>query len=336
MKKFYLFLWILCTWQITAGQNLTLSNLAEWYVSALSPELKATGLLELGHAERFNFNFVPLDRKGPTFHDFSETQKQAALALLKASLSEGGYQKATAIMELEKVLIIIENQPAGGTYRDPLNYHFLIFGTPSSTQAWGWKFEGHHISVNFMMQGDKIVSSTPSFLGANPGVVGIEEQRGKQVLRLETELGFSLINALTAEQLKTARFAEKAVPEIITVNKRKASRLEPQGIMFSALNEQQQKLFKRLVVVYVDNYQLGFAKELNEKITRAGWSNFSFAWAGSLSPGAGHYYRLQGPELLIEYANTQNNANHVHTVVRDLTNDFAEDILRQHYLQEKH
>lgn len=313
-----------------------LFDLADKFLNTLSPTLKAATQYSFADNERFNFNFVPLERKGPTFHDFNIQQKEAALALLKGSLSQTGYQKALAIMELEKVLIIIENQSATSRYRDPLNYHFLIFGQPSATQIWGWKFEGHHISVNFVLEGDKIISSTPSFLGANPGIVRIEEQKGKEVLRLETELGFLLINALNAEQLKTARFSEQAVAEIITGNKRQAALQEPSGISYTTLQADQQKLFLRLIQVYIDNYHLGFSDELRKKMEQAGWHNFNFAWAGSLTPGAGHYYRIQGPQFIIEYANTQNKANHVHTVVRDLTNDFAEDILKAHYLREKH
>jgi hypothetical protein len=156
----------------------------------------------------------------------------------------------------------------------------------------------------------------------------------KEVLKLESDLGFRLINSLDEDQLKVAIFSAKAPAEIITGNKRKAESLEQKGILYTALSDSQQKTFMELLNVYIDNYELGFAKTLRNKINDAGTANLTFAWAGSLKPGIGHYYRIQGPMLLIEYDNTQNNANHVHTVVRDLTNDFAEDILREHYEKE--
>jgi Protein of unknown function (DUF3500) len=311
-----------------------LSQKAKDFLTTLSPELKLQAVFPLKHEERFNFNFVPLERKGPTFRDFNATQKTAALELLKASLSAQGFKKATDIIELEKALIIIEKQAPDSRYRDPLNYHFCIFGTPTADKAWGWKFEGHHISVNFVSNEGRIVSSTPSFFGSNPGIVTIEEQKGKQALKLESELALLLVNALSEEQLKTARVSEEAPKEIITGNSRKASNIEPRGISFNALDDDQKKTFLQLLDVFVKNYELGFSKTLMEKIKKAGMDNLSFAWAGGLRYGVPHYYRIQGPMLLIEYDNIQNNANHVHTSVRDLTNDFAEDILREHYLSE--
>jgi Protein of unknown function (DUF3500) len=314
------------------GQDL--SRKANEFLGTLSPELKSQAVFPLKHEERFNFNFVPLTRKGPTFNEFNEQQKKAALDLLKASLSEQGFKKAVDIMELEKALIIIEKQAPDSRYRDPLNYHFCIFGTPIADKAWGWKFEGHHVSVNFVSTEGKIVSSTPSFFGSNPGIVRIEEQKGKQVLKLESELALAFVNSLSAEQLKTVRFSEDAPKEIISGNMRKASNIEPLGLSFKEFSGEQKKNFLQLLDVFVRNYELGFSNTLMEKIKKAGMDNLSFAWAGGLKYGLPHYYRIQGPMLLIEYDNIQNNANHVHTTVRDLTNDFAEDILREHYLSE--
>jgi hypothetical protein len=139
------------------------------------------------------------------------------------------------------------------------------------------------------------------------------------------------VNSLSPSQLKTALVSDKAFPEILSSNVRKALPLDPRGLVYAAMNGAQKDLLMKLVNVYVDNYELGFSHKLMEKIRKAGIENLSFAWAGSLKPGSGHYYRIQGPTLLIEFDNTQNSANHVHTAVRDLTNDFGEDILREHY-----
>ena len=316
------------------GQDL--AEKANVFLNTLSGELRSKAQFAFGDVERFNWNFVPIERKGPSFRDFNEKQRSAAITLLRASLSEQGYQKTTGIMELEDVLKVIENRGPADHYRDPLNYHISIFGEPSSIKEWGWRFEGHHISLNFSSTKGAVVSATPSFFGSNPGTVASGEKKGRQILKKEMELGFLLVNSLDEKQLKKALIADKAPPEIITGKSRKVSLLNPHGIDFSELKEDQKKIFLQLLDVYIKNYSSKFSEKFLGKIKKSGIDNLHFAWAGSLQPGNGHYYRIQGPVLLIEYDNIQNNANHVHTVVRDLTNDFGEDVLGEHYQQEHH
>ena len=320
--------------QCAKAQNVNLAGKAKHFLSLLDENQSAKARYEFSDEERFNWHFVPRERNGISFNDLNEKQRQAGLAMLKASLSEQGYQKANNIMALENILREVENRPADDKYRDPLNYYITIFGEPDEKNIWGWRLEGHHISINFSSADGSIVSSTPTFWGSNPAVVRSGRYTGRQILKQETDLGFTLVNSLDTDQMKIAVIASKAPAEIITGNERKADLQEPKGLAFSDMNESQKKLFMQLVNVYVKNYQLGFSKRLMDKIEKAGIENLSFAWAGSLQPGAGHYYRIQGPMLLIEYDNTQNNANHVHTAVRDLTNDFAEDILKEHYQKE--
>jgi hypothetical protein len=332
MKRFVFgFVLILVSWSLSA-QDVSIKAAA--FFSTLDEKLKEKIQYPLNDNERFNWHFVPRRRNGVSFQSFTTAQRDAAMNLLRASLSEQGYDKTAGILALEKILQGIEGREENDAYRDPRNYYFTIFGEPGDGKPWGWRLEGHHISLNFASANGKIVSSTPSFFGANPAVVPTGKDKGTQVLKLEAELGFSLINALTADQRKTALIAEGALPEIVSFNSRKAMDLEPHGIRFTSLNESQQKIFLQLLDVYVLNYELGFSSTLMSKIKAAGIDKLSFAWAGSLKPGAGHYYRIQGTMLLIEYDNTQGNANHVHSAVRDLTNDFAEDILREHYLKE--
>ncbi len=316
------------------GQDL--AKKADTFLNLLSGELRAKAQFSFGDAERFNWNFVPIARRGPSFHDFDEKQRSAAISLLKASVSDQGYQKVIGIMDLENVLKALENRGPADNYRDPLNYHFSIFGTPSSTKEWGWRFEGHHISLNFSSLKGVLASSTPSFLGSNPGIVNSGDKKGTQILKKEMELGFALVNSLDERQLRKTLFAEKAPSEIITGNSRKASLLSPSGIEYRELNAAQRKIFTQLLDVYIRNYANEFSHQLLAKLGKAGLDDLHFAWAGSLKPGSGHYYRIQGKTLLIEYDNTQNNSNHVHTVVRDLSNDFGEDVLRGHYQKQDH
>lgn len=314
-----------------------LSEKARHFLASLSPELRQAAQFPLDDAERKNFHFVPMARKGPTFRDFNEAQKQAALALLQASLSAEGYRKSMAIMELEKVLIAMGDQhtmPDGSAMRDPANYHLSIFGDPSPRSPWGWRFEGHHLSLNFTSGQGVVVSSTPSFMGSNPAIVPIELDRGKRVLKLESTLGLDLVNSLSAEQMTVARFSETAPHDLLTGTKQDIALLEPMGISYADLQPSQQSALLELLEVYIGNYIFEFSESFRRKITEAGLENLHFAWAGGTRWGEPHYYRIQGPMLIIEYDNTQNDANHVHTVVRDLNNDFAEDFLREHYRSE--
>jgi hypothetical protein len=156
-------------------------------------------------------------------------------------------------------------------------------------------------------------------------------QKGKEVLQKESELGFALVHSLSSAQLQKARYSERAPYEIITGTERQVSGLEKVGIPYKDLDNSQQEIFMDLLDVYIGNYVMEFSETFRNKIIDAGLENLSFAWAGVLDKSDGHYYRIHGPMLLIEFDNTQNNANHVHTVVRDLTNDFAEDLLKAHY-----
>lgn len=331
--KFFILTLLFVSALCTHAQESVLRNTRS-FLGTLSPELKSRAQYPFDDAERFTWNFVPIKRNGLTFYDFSDKQREAAMTLLKSSLSEQGYQKAIAIIALENILKVVEKRALDDHYRDPMNYHFTVFGTPDVSKPWGWRFEGHHLSLNFTLLNGNIVSSTPSFFGANPGIVKEGESKGQQVLKQETKLGFELVNSFSSDDLKTVLISETAPAEIITGNTRKAVPLSPAGLSFKNMNVTQQKIMLQLLDVYVQNYVFGFSSKLMEKIKKAGIENLSFAWAGSLTPGIGHYYRIQGPMLLIEYDNTQGNANHVHTMVRDLNDDFAEDILREHYDKE--
>lgn len=324
---------LLCVVQAQAQDKLIASKANE-FLKLLDDAQAARARYPMEDEERFNWHYVPRQRNGIPLKELTEKQRQAALELLKACLSEQGFQKANNIMALENVLREVESRGTDDTYRDPLNYSVTIFGNPDPKNLWGWRLEGHHISLNFSSADGIIVSATPTFWGSNPATVRSGRYTGKQVLKQEMDLGFTLVNSLDPTQLRTALISGKAPGDIITGNHRQADLQDPKGLPFNEMKDSQKKLLMQLLNVYVKNYQFGFSKRLMDKIEKAGIENLSFAWAGSLQPGAGHYYRIQGPMLLIEYDNTQNNANHVHSVVRDLTNDFAGDILREHYEKE--
>ncbi len=288
--------------------------------------------------ERYNWHYVPKSRKGIPLKDLSGSQYSAAMDLLRSALSDTGFKKTTDIIQLERILRGVEGRPEDDDYRDPAKYYFSIFGNPATDTVWGWRLEGHHISFNFSAINNTIVSGTPGFLGTNPAVVLSGPEKGKYILKDETELGFALLHSLDAGQAKKAVIDNDAPSEIITAADRKAMIKDPEGILYSELNGSQQKLFTQLLSIYIHRYTRLFAMQLMKEIETAGMDKLRFAWAGSQQQGLGnpHYYRIHGPTIIIEYDNTQNNANHIHTVIRDLKNDFGGDELMEHYRSSRH
>lgn len=308
-------------------------QLASKFIASLSEGQKKETVFTFDTTERYRFHFVPMKRNGVTFNELSMEQKSIGLDLLKSCLSDEAYQKTNDIVALEVILKELEHRKPEDHYRDPGNYHFSIFGNPSTKSIWGWRFEGHHISFHFTFNQQKMVSGTPGFLGTNPAIVLSGPEKGKQVLKNESDKGFDLLNALNASQLKKAIIDSIAYKDILTFDKRKAMLGDPVGLSFAEMSVSQQQKLIDLVTLYVRRYTHAFAKEMLDNIKKAGHENIWFSWAGFTYPeiGKGTYYRVQGPTFLIEYDNTQNNANHVHSVLRDLKQDFGGDELLEHY-----
>lgn len=333
------------TAQTTTRQQRVKDDMQEavqTFLQTLTPEQRKLVTYPFADDERFNWHFVPRQRKGLTLKQMTPRQRTVAMELIKTGLSQSGYDKATAIMALENVLRVIEKRANTDTYRDPDNYAFTIFGDPATdAEPWGWRVEGHHVSLNFSSLTGQVLSVSPMFLGSNPGEVRADvPEKGKQILRQETELAFALLKTLTPEQRKKAIVAPVAYREIITGNSRKAALEKMDGLALSDMTAEQRTLFLNLLQVYLSNYRVTLAKQQMGRIEKASLEQLHFAWAGSLTATMdrpdpqGWYYRIHGPMLLIEYDNSQNNANHIHTIVRDLTNDFGEDLLKEHYAKQ--
>jgi hypothetical protein len=284
--------------------------------------------------ERYRFFYFPVNnRKGISFEQMNVAQKKAAVSLIRASLSQQAAEQVSEIMQLEIILRSIEGRKSDDRYRDPENYFLTIFGIPANNTIWGWRIDGHHVCYSFYVQQQKLISGTPGFMGAHPALVEEGPKKGLEILKSERESAYSLLHSLNAEQMKKAIIAQDAPGDIITRVDRKAMIDHPSGLAFGDLNAQQQELFLALISVYIHRYTKLFADDMLKQIQAAGMNKLLFAWAGSTEAGIGHpqYYRIQGPTLVIEYDNTQDNANHVHTVVRDLQHDFGGDLLLEHY-----
>jgi hypothetical protein len=305
---------------------------ANGFLNALSPEQKSKATYALTDDERENWNFVPTARNGVPLGDLSPAQHELALALLRSGLSHAGFARADAIRSLEEVLKSIEN--GSGPRRDPERYFVTIFGEPSATKSWGWRFEGHHVSFNFTVVDGAHVFFTPSFLGSNPADVRTGPKQGLRVLGDEDDAGRALIKSLDDDQRKIAIIAPKANREIVTGNSKRVSPLSPEGISAKQLTPAQRDQLATLVKIYLGRWRAELFDQKWAEIEAAGIDNLSFAWAGGLERGEGNYYRIQGPTFLIEFDNTQNHANHIHTVFRDFKNDFGYTSLAEHYAKD--
>jgi hypothetical protein len=317
-----------------AAAGADMARAATHFLAALKPEQQAKATFEFKNDERYNWHFVPRERKGLPLKEMAPEQRELAHALLASGLGQRGLVPALTIISLEQILKDMEQ--GRGPARDPEMYFVSVFGKPGEKETWGWRVEGHHLAINFTVVGGRAVSGGPLFMGSNPGVVRDGPRKGLRVLAAEEDLGRQLVQSLDSDQKKIAIFSADAPKEIITGNQRKAQLENPGGIPVSKLNEQQRQVLMSLLDLYANRLRSEMAENDLKRIMAAGIEKVHFAWAGGTELGEPHYYRLSGPTFLVEYDNTQNNANHVHTAWRDLENDFGEDSLRRHYEQEPH
>jgi hypothetical protein len=301
---------------------------AHAFLTSLTPEQLAKAKIPFTDDERLNWHFIPKERKGLPLKEMTPPQKHLAQALLAAGLSQRGYIKAVSIMSLEDILRIMEKD--SGVRRNPEGYFFSIFGEPANEGVWGYRVEGHHLSQNFTVVNGKVVGS-PSFFGDNPAEIREGPRKGLRVLAHEEDFGRDLLNSLTADQKSVAIVDKVAYKDIITMASRKAAlENQPNGLSASKMNAKQRELLQTLLDEYAYNMPDQIAQAREDQIKKAG-SNIYFAWAGVAERGGPHYYRVQAPTFLIEYDNTQNDANHIHSVWRDFQGDFGADLLKQHY-----
>ena len=306
---------------------------ANAWLDSLDAAQRALASKPFDDAKRTDWHFVPKPaRKGVQLRDMTEPQQAAALALLRSVLSQIGYDKSVAIMELDEILRILEGSRAKNI-RDPKRYFFTIFGTPSDDGPWAISFEGHHLSLNFTVRDGRIVDSTPQFMGANPAVVKTPLPNlpavGRRVLEAEESVAFELLHSLDESQRAKAVISPEPPKEIRGAGEPQPSGEPAVGIAWGDLSASQQSLLRRLVDVYCESMPAEVVADRLQVIETAegGWAAVKFAWAGSLKPAIGHSYRVEGPTFVIELCNVQpdaegNPANHIHCMWRDRTGDF--------------
>jgi len=307
-----------------------MKSAADAFLGSLDDAKRGKAAFAFDSDQRENFRFTPQTRTGLPLEEMDDAQKAAAMKLLEAALSEKGKLKAMQVITLERVLREIEKKP---DYRNPGKYYVSIFGKPGDAKGWGWKFEGHHLALNYTVANGKEIAVTPSFYGANPGEVREGEHKGLRVLKAEDELAHALVNVLLEGGKKEVIFTDNPPAEILTAENRKVAALEPVGVAAADMSEAQKKALLALISEYTGRHREDLAAADLKKIEKAGFDKVRFGWAGGTKPGEAWYYRVQGPTFIMEAANTQNNANHVHAAWREFEGDFGRDILSEHYRQ---
>jgi hypothetical protein len=359
--RFRCLAFLFCGIALAAAYNKTrteamMLDTASRFLDSLTPEQKAGTLLDFDGKLRTMWHYYPergfkdeykRDRHGIMFKEMNLSQRFLAQALLSSGLSQAGFIKAMKVMTLEDVVRLMENDTTG--HRDAERYHFAIFGKPAPTGVWGWRVEGHHLSLNFVISNGRLVSSTPTFFGGNPHEAPEGPLKGMRALEREEDLGMALVNSFDSKQRKQAIFSEIAPYDLITLATVRAKLDgDPQGLPASKMNDRQFEALLDLIAEYAGNMPPEVAAERMKAVRETPRNRLFFGWAGETSrkppqpvihgnvttgnrAEKGNYYRIQGPSFLVEYDNTQNQSNHSHSVWRDFHGDFGLDALALHY-----
>lgn len=301
-----------------------MAKAASAFLESLPAEQKQQATFGFDDKERLNWHFIPRERKGLPIRDLADADKQRAQALIASGLSEAGYSQALEIMSLEEVLFLLEpgDRVERRERRNPGKYYISIFGEPGNQGSWGWRVEGHHISLNYTIVDGKVVSSTPEFFGANPGLIDAGPGRAIRVLGTEEDLARQILKLCDEDQQKLAWISKEAPDDL-----RGGGALQPVvtkavGLPISKMSADQKKLLQELLSEYLKNMPADVEKERRDRINKSGLDNTYFAWWGSSELNERHYYVVQGDTFIIEYNNTQNSANHVHSMWRNIDGDF--------------
>jgi hypothetical protein len=306
------------------------------FLASLGPDQKAKATFPFGEdGERVKWYYTPVDRGGLPLFEMDRRQQRLAHQLVSTGLSRSGYVAASTIMGLEATLDALEGWRWEGRGRDPALYYVSVFGRPDAQTSWGWRFEGHHISLNYTIAGGRIVSPTPTFFGANPAEAPLSRVGVLRPLSGVEDLARELVTSLHEEQWQQAVVSAKAPSDILTSNRSHADEvLEPKGLPGAGMDARQQEVIAALIGEYIHRMPDEIAELEAARLVGRGVQDLHFAWAGGIERGEGHYYRIQGPRFLVEYDNTQNDANHIHSVWRDPADDFGALLLAQHYARD--
>ena len=311
-----------------------MTKAATAFAASLDDSNRGSALFPFGGDERYFWAYTPIDRNGLLLSDMTEAQQQAAFEMMDTGYSASGVAMARQIIALETILGEWEsmNNAASNWLRLEERYWFSVFGEPGGDAPWGWRVGGHHIGIVATVVGSREVSIHPLFFGSNPAEVLHGEQKGMRTLAEEEDWARKFVSEMSDDQKKIAIVDPTAPADILTTNYRNIDReMTPEGISISNLGDAQRKALVKLIRHYVYRANDELANNYWRQLESEGWDSLHFAWAGPLERWQGHYYNIRHDRFVIEYDNTQNGANHIHSVLRDYTHDFGEDLLAAHY-----
>jgi len=304
---------------------------ASAFRATLSADQLAKASFGFDDPERLNWHFIPRERKGLPLRELEGNALKAAHALLMSGLSSTGYDQAMSVTSLEEVLYLLEggDRAERRERRNPGKYYLSIFGTPSDSGKWGWRLEGHHLSLNYTLDKGEVIGSTPEFFGANPAFIDAGPGRSIRVLGTEEDLARQILKLCAADQKKIMHVDPQAPDDLRGGNAKggpnttQAETTPPVGLPASMMNMDQRKVLGELINEYLKNMPGDVSNRRRERLNAAGFDKIHFAWWGDTERNQRHQYRVQGPTFIIEYNNTQNDANHVHSFWRDMDGDFG-------------
>lgn len=305
---------------------------AAW-LDSLAPEQRAKATYEYMDGERVFWYYPPLNRHGLALRDMDDEQRKLAYGIMESGLTPRAYKQASQIIDHETILGKLEKERGVVSFvRDPELYYFTVFGEPGGADPWAWRVEGHHVSLHYSVWGDSVISTTPFFFGANPAEAPQGPQQGLRILGDRQDLAMELVNGLSSEQRRRAVIYPEAPYDILTYNSSRAVFPQEEGLPGAQMNGVQREMMMTIINEYVTTIREDVAQDKLNAIREQGLDDFYFAWGGGLENNTKHYYRIHGGAFIVEYDNRQNDANHIHSVLRDEENDFANDVLREHLL----
>ncbi|MQG19358.1 MAG: DUF3500 domain-containing protein [SAR202 cluster bacterium] len=317
------------------NESERICNAVQSFVDSLTPESKNYAILDFNSKERFNWHYIPKPRKGLSLLNMSDHEKLSAFKLLEALLSPSGFSSAKNIIEHEIILGKIEGSKNISKFdRDPMLYYFTIFLLNKDYNTFGIRIEGHHLSINISVYEKNIISVTPNFFGANPAHVETKNKKVFKILNNEEDISNDIFHSLNSKQLSKAIIYDEAPDDLITKTDFQININADVGLSIDLMTNNQIKKLYNLIKVYTSRSPVFYSHNLFDKLKSVSPEKIYFGWAGSPKFGEGNYYRISTPLIFIEYDNTQDSANHIHSVLRYRNNDFGANTLIEHYQKE--
>ncbi len=313
---------------VDAAQRI--AEAANRFLGLLDAAQRLRVLIAFDSDNRLDWHYIPRSRAGLTLGEMRSDQVDAARALFATVLNDQGLKLLDGVRLVESVL-----REQQGSFRDPNRYFVSIFGTPGHF-PWGWRFEGHHLSLNVALPAAGHVAVTPFFAGAHPATVHDGPHKGFRLLGASEDLARQIMSGLSDSQRRAALIADRSFGDIVASPQREKDLGQPRGLELSAMSGPARAQVEALTDQFLGTLAPDLLAAQKQRVREQGLETFRFAWAGSLTLGEAYYFRVHGPVTLIEHDNTQNNSNHIHSVWRDLAADFGHDALGEHYRQQRH